>query len=75
MLGEVAETGMEAVFAGTVGIPVDQDSLHIVVEDGPWRAADCVEQQLVRLDQRLKLLIVGKPDETEPAVAKRRNEG
>lgn len=59
---------MEPVLAGTIGVPVNQHGLHIVEQDRVRHAVNRIEEPLVAVDERLELLIVGKPDEAEPAV-------
>jgi len=75
VLGKIPETFVEPVQARAIGITIDQHRLHFVEQDRVRHAAERVEEPLMRFDQGVEPLVVGKPDERQPAEAERADEG
>ena len=67
MLCELAKPRMKPVLSRAIDIPVNQHRLHVIVKDRLRRAGNGVEKPFMCFNQRSKLLILGKPHETQPA--------
>lgn len=75
MPGIVEKAGRVAVLARPLGIALQYDGLHVVVEHAPGNAAQGRKRALVAVDQRFHLHVGDEFDVARPAVAERGAEG
>ena len=73
MPSKVEKSRMKAVVTAAIGVPLQDDRAHIVVQHLAWRPAERQKRVLVRLDQRFHPLIADKLDIGRPAPPQCRN--
>jgi hypothetical protein len=71
VLGEVKEAGVETVLAFAVHVALDDDRLHVVVQDLARHTAECSEGALMAADQCGHLHVADELDIAGTAVAHR----
>ena len=74
MAGVIEESGMEAMDAAPISVPLNYHRAHVVVENLDRDAAQRQQRVLMSPNQRLDALVVAELDIGRPAPAQRRDE-